>query len=454
MSERGAADALVDRVLREALSVPVGADANAVDLALDAGASALTAAPDGLQATSRALLRAAGDSLALRWSSGWYPADVVRLVRRELPADRVRLITDLIADEARRHPAERLPARWVAQLGELAATVWWDGGQGGYLEAFARRERSSRFDTARCALDVLRCIGRLPPLTPIGPPPGGGARPGGARGGDWVRDGAGRFVRGSVPGSVRDGAGRAGERSRPAEPRLLERVRALLAKAESTEYPEEAEALSAKAQQLMARYSIDEALLAADDWARRGAADAAGGDGAGPDACRIGVEGPYESAKALLLGAVAEANRCHAVWSAEFGFSTVVGYEADLELVELLHTSLLVQATTAMRRAGDRHHAKGRSRRTRDFRESFLIAYAGRIRERLLTATRQAETAAQQDAAQARTVDPLPVLAARGVSVGEATGRMFPQTVTHRLKGRDSHGWASGIAAADEAALG
>jgi hypothetical protein len=45
--------------------------------------------------------------------------------------------------------------------------------------------------------------------------------------------------------------------------RMLDRVRALLAKAESTEFPKEAEALSARAQELMARHRIDRALLAA-----------------------------------------------------------------------------------------------------------------------------------------------------------------------------------------------
>ncbi|WP_315971618.1 DUF2786 domain-containing protein, partial [Streptomyces buecherae] len=431
VGEREETGALVERVLREVLSVPAGADADAVDLALDAGASALAAAPGGAPAVSRALLRAARASLARCWGSGWYPADVVRLLRRERPADRAGLALDLIADDARRHPPAELPERWSAQLRALEARVWWDGGAAGYLDALAGRERASRFEVVRRALDVLRFVGQLPPLTPIGPPPGPYA---GARGGPRPTGGA----------PARDAR-------RGADPRFLERVRALLAKAESTEFPEEAEALTAKAQQLMARHSIDEALLAAPDPARPGGPGALDDDG--PRACRIGVEGPYESAKALLLDAVAEANRCQAVWSAEFAFSTVVGYPADLELVELLHTSLLVQATTAMRRAGDRHHAGGRARRTRDFRESFLIAYAGRIRERLAGAARQAEREAAHEAARERTADPLPVLAAREVSVGDAAERMFPQTVSHRLRGRDAHGWASGLAAADEARL-
>ncbi|MFE6776383.1 DUF2786 domain-containing protein [Streptomyces sp. NPDC057702] len=433
MRERADTGALVERVLRETLGVPAGAGEEAVDLALDAGASALAAAPGGWPATSRALLRAARAMLAQRWASGWDPADLVRLARRERPADRVRLTLDLIADDARRRPPAELPERWSAQLAALQARVWWQGGAAGYLEAHAQRERVGRFEAARCALDALRFVGRLPPLPPVGPPPGPHAGPGG-----------GPRAAGAADRATHPGPGRR------VDPRFLERVRALLAKAESTEFPEEAEALSAKAQQLMARHSIDEALLAAGDPA------GPGGPGAAPDgprACRIGVEGPYESAKALLLDAVAEANRCHAVWSAEFAFSTVVGYAADLELVELLHTSLLVQGTTAMHRAGDRHHAGGRARRTRDFRESFLIAYAGRVRERLATAARLAEREATDEAARTSAADPLPVLAARDVSVGETAERMFPRTVAHRLRGRDAHGWASGLAAADEARL-
>src|SRR5690606_19631507 len=99
-------------------------------------------------------------------------------------------------------------------------------------------------------------------------------------------------------------------------------IRALLAKAEATGFPEEAEALSAKAQELMARHSVDAALLAA------GAPVAQT-----PTACRIGVEPPYEQAKAVLLDAVASANRCRAVWNEALGFSTVVGFAPDLEAV-------------------------------------------------------------------------------------------------------------------------
>ena len=258
--------------------------------------------------------------------------------------------------------------------------------QGAGPARFAQDERLDRFSAATALVELLCLYGGLPRIAAPAAP--GAAAP--ARGGSKV----------------------------------LARIRALLAKAESTGFPDEAEALSAKAQQLMARHSIDEALLSAD------------GAGGGPGFRRIGVDRPYESARALLLDAVASANRCEAVWSADFGFSTVVGHEPDLDAVELLYTSLLVQADRALHR--------GPSRR-RDFRESFLIAYAARIRERLAAATAD-EVSARDDAAAL-----LPALAARDLAVRDATRRLFPATTTSRLKGRDAEGWQHGESAADRA---
>ncbi|MEV5136834.1 DUF2786 domain-containing protein [Streptomyces syringium] len=385
-----------------------------LDDALYAAASALSAAPAGWEAVSRSVLRVAGTTVRRAWEYGWQPADVLRLVRRELTPAEVRFAVDAIAAEARRYAPDTLGARWAAQLADADARVWWETDDA-FLEGFAGRERLSRFETTACALGALRLIGTLPKIGAAGPLPGA------AHGTGTAHETA---------------AGRAEARTGAIAPRMLARIRALLAKAESTEFAEEAEALSAKAQELMARHSIDEALVAAHSTEPVD----------GPTACRIGVEGPYESAKALLLDAVAAANHCRAVWSSDYDFSTVVGFEADLELVELMYTSLLVQATTAMRRAGDAHHA--RSRRTRDFRQSFLIAYAARIRDRLSDAARDVAAEAEQEDREV-----LPVLAAREVAVGETAERLFPTTTAHRLKGRDAEGWARGEEAADAAVL-
>ncbi|GHK04416.1 hypothetical protein SY2F82_62130 [Streptomyces sp. Y2F8-2] len=363
----------VDRALRAALY-----DDN--DAALDTGASLL--APD--PAADGELARRGQEFVAAAWRRGWQPADVVRVVRRRLEEVHVRLVSQLILDEAGQRPAPT--PRWAAQLQELGEP---DGGS---------RRGPDRFSHATAVLELYRLLLRLPALEPLDEP-----RPSAA--------------------------------PRQPESRMLTRIRALLAKAEATGYPEEAEALSAKAQELMARHSIDEALLAA----RTHTGDT-------PGACRIGVDPPYETAKAVLLDAVAAANRCRAVWHDALGFSTVVGFEPDLEAVELLYTSLLVQATAAMTKA-EAAQRKGGRKRTKTFRQSFLAAYAHRIGDRLRAAAEEAEGQVTGGEGEL-----LPVLAARDVAVTDRMEEMFPDTVTTRLRGvSDATGWEQGAAAADRA---
>ncbi len=165
---------------------------------------------------------------------------------------------------------------------------------------------------------------------------------------------------------------------------------------------------------------------------------------------RLAIDNPYEAPKAVLLDVVAVANRCRMVWHRQLGFSTVFGFAADLGAVELLFTSLLVQATTAMLRAGARRDALGRSR-TRSFRQAFLAAYAQRIGERLRAT---ADEATAHAAAESTGKDLLPVLAARDVAVDQAVGAMFPELEQRTIaRSYDSEGWYSGRAAADAARL-
>ncbi|MFJ9415905.1 DUF2786 domain-containing protein [Streptomyces sp. NPDC101227] len=417
-------------------SVRYATDGAAAEDAIEAGASMLAAAAVGREAVSAALITAAATAVAQCWAGGWQPADLERFLRREAAgghrpaaaggATLATLIVDAIAADAARNPAARTPrgTRWADQLRRLGAEVWW-GSDDGYLDALAGRRRTTGFETAYDVLAALRALARVPRITPLPAP---------------------------APATKARGA---------AASRALGRIRGLLAKAEATNFAQEAEALSAKAQELMARHSIDEALLAG----AAGADGSRGGQPGGPSAIRIGIEGPYEQAKALLLDAVAAANRCQAVWAADIGFSTLVGFESDLEASELLYTSLLLQATAAMHREanalpkalqeqGGAPAGRGRSRRTRDFRQTFLVAYADRIRGRLTEATAAATaavTAESPDAAPGL----LPVLAARELAVEETTGALFPDTAPVRLRGvRDAEGWHAGRAAADRARLG
>ncbi|MGW5760352.1 DUF2786 domain-containing protein [Streptomyces tendae] len=377
----------VDRAFETALY-------DTADDALDTAASLLAADP----AADAELGRRGEEFVATAWRRGWQPADLVRIVRRELDDVHVRLVAALIRAQAP-HDRARGP-RWAAQLDDLP-----DAGT-------TAPPRTDRFSHATAVLELYRLLLRLPALEPL---EAGAA--------------------GEVP--------RRGRENRP-ESRALARIRALLAKAEATGYPEEAEALSAKAQELMARHSVDGALLAAQAQGSATSPDV-------PGACRIGVEPPYEQAKAVLLNAVADANHCRAVWNEPFGFSTVVGFEADLEAVELLYTSLLVQAEAAMTKAEAGQRAGGR-KRTKTFRQSFLAAYAHRAGTRLRAAAEAATEAATTGAADANL---LPVLASREVAVTDRVERMFPQTTTTRLRGTaDAAGWTEGTRAADAARVG
>ncbi|TMR00690.1 DUF2786 domain-containing protein [Actinomadura soli] len=302
--------------------------------------------------------------------------------------------------------------RWREQLALLGAEAWWEDDDE-HPGAWCEREGVDHAAYVAAALELVHLLEYLPRLPRMGPPPGTSSAA-------------------DAPGRPTPSASAA---SREVGQRTLGRVRALLAKAESTEFPEEAEALSARAQELMARHSIDHALLAAET-----------GDTGGPAGRRIPVDNPYDAPKAVLLTVVAEANRCRAVWHRELGFATVLGFPADLAAVEMLFTSLLVQATAAMVHAGPRRDARGRSR-TRSFRHAFLNAYAARIGERL-------REAANRAAAGAGGKDLLPVLAARDRAVDHAVDTMFPNLAKGRAGSVSNYeGWVAGRAAADLATL-
>ncbi|MEV0667589.1 DUF2786 domain-containing protein [Actinomadura luteofluorescens] len=370
------------------------------------------------------------------WQRGWQPADLVRFTTRRHTARHARLSTDAIADEMRTYSPGTVDDRWHEQLAALQAEVWWPE-DGSHPSHWCRREGVERATYVTCAIELVHLLETLPKLSPIIPPPGTG-KPSGENGD--TSEGTSRPGR-DASGSTRARSGAQGEtgvgggRRPEADQRILGRVRALLAKAESTEFPEEAEALSARAQELMAWHSIDQALLAAET-----------GDVGGPDGRRIAVDSPYDAPKAVLLTVVAEANHCRAIWHRELGFSTVLGFPADLAAVEILFTSLLVQATSAMVHAGPRRDARGRSR-TRSFRHAFLNAYAVRIGERL-------RGAADRAAAGAGGKDLLPVLAARDQAVDQAVDTMFPNLAKGRAGSVSNYeGWVAGRAAADLASL-
>src|SRR4051794_37528109 len=193
------------------------------------GLDALTVAPAAV--VDAALDEALHQAFGRLFRGGWQPAELHRVIaRRGNPHQ-----GDIVAAEAvRAAAAEPTDPRWRAQAAELPASG-------------RRADRVTRLDARLGLLAELRA---LPPIEVLMPPPGTAPATPGGHG--------------------------------TADTRVLDRVRALLAKAESTDFPAEAEAFSAKAQELIARHSIEEALTARDR------AEVV------PFARRIGVDHPYE----------------------------------------------------------------------------------------------------------------------------------------------------------------
>lgn len=350
-----------------------------------------------------ALTRALQEEISEVWHKGWQPADLACAATRSIGSHAQNLLTDMTAAQMREYARATVDETWEQQMAVLGAAVWWERDEL-YFDAFAGMRSLSRLETVQCAIDALHFLIALPRLPELCPPPGEARR------------------------------GSLANRRSDADARTLERVRALLAKAEATNYPEEAETYTAKAQELMTRHSIDYAMLGAPK-----------ADKQEPTGRRIAVDNPYEAPKAILLGVTATANRCHAVWTRAFGFSTVVGFATDVAATELLFTSLLLQATAALRAAGS-----PKDGRTTSFRRSFLTAYANRIGQRLNKANQDAIDNATNDYGG----NLLPVLASRADEVKEAVDQMFPAVSFHAVSApTNRQGWIAGLAAADRAKL-
>ncbi|HYN29152.1 MAG TPA: DUF2786 domain-containing protein [Dermatophilaceae bacterium] len=382
--------------------------------------------PAGRRAVTARLVALLTDCVAMAWERGWQPADLHRIVGRHHDDVAQLVVGDAMAHQLGRFAEGTVAQRWPAQLREVGATRWWA------RDADPVTARVTQGDlglerVVPAALEVISLLADLPTLERLDPLPG-----------------RARAEAQGAPGA-RGGAG-------PVDERILSRVRALLAKAESTPYEAEADTFTAGAQALMARHSIDAAMLAAG--ARRPSDR--------PGARRIGIDRPYEAPKVLLLDVVATANRCRTVWSKGLGFVTVVGFEPDIAAAETIFTSLLVQATRAVAGEGRRVTRHGQSR-TRAFRQSFLTAYAHRIGDRLREVTEHETEAAaertapaQAEAGTARANGVLVrVLAERATEVDARVAQLFPRLVDKPLGSMtpDMEGWSAGTIAADRATL-
>ncbi|MFE3291685.1 DUF2786 domain-containing protein [Rhodococcus sp. NPDC059234] len=335
-------------------------------------------------------------ALAAAYERGWQPADLVHVAARSLDAATVRNAAGAVLHEAHVSGAwSRAPRGWLDQLRTIADTHPAVNGRSG-------------IDATQCG-SLTFLWRRLPRWHVLCPPPS-----------SWPTHRADDPLDGTTN----------------ADPKVLNKIRGLLAKAESTEYTEEAETLTAKAQELMTRYAIGTALLEA----------AAPGSRVVVHSKRIHLDNPYVKQKALLLTSIGDANQVQTAFTAQLGIATVVGSPVDLEQVEMLFTSLLVQANRAMRTAGET------GSRSAPFRKAFLFGFAVRIGQRL-TEAGKAATAEAVVESEVEYRDLLPILANRAEAVRAEVARLFGPMREMTCSAADALGWHAGRSAADEATL-
>jgi hypothetical protein len=227
------------------------------------------------------------------------------------------------------------------------------------------------------------------------------------------------------------------------------KIRKLLAKAEDDACtPAEAELCTAKAAELIAKYGIDQALLADIE----------------PGTDRVGdriivMDAPYALDKAGLLSAIAVALRCRAVQRVRYpGLQKQIsihlfGFGADLDRVELLYTSLLVQAAHALAVEKVPYYDNAAAYR-RSWYRGFAVAVGRRLRAAEQRAE-QAAAAARPAAAEGTAGRSVAlVLADRSAAVQHAVDAAYPKLGKARARTLSGGGLDHGHAAGRKADLG
>jgi len=235
---------------------------------------------------------------------------------------------------------------------------------------------------------------------------------------------------------------------------LLARVRKLLVKAEADGVtPAEAQALTAKAAELMAKYGIDRALLAAV----RPETDR-------PGDRIIDIANPWARVQAHLLCGLAAALRCQCVIlprsagpapalrahprSGPGSRIHVFGFASDIERTDVLYTSLLLQMWQGLSAA----EPPAWSRSPRAWRRSWLLGFATAVVARVRAAEQRAAQRAA-DAPAGSGPSAALVLADRTEIIERTLRQAYPVTRTARVT-YSGTGYGTGYAQGQRADIG
>jgi len=223
---------------------------------------------------------------------------------------------------------------------------------------------------------------------------------------------------------------------------VLDRVRKLLAKAEDDGVtPQEAEALTAKAADLMARYGIDRARLGALHPETDRPADRV-----------FNLDNPWAAIKAHLLAGLASALRCQSilVTRPQPGSRVhVFGYASDLERTDILFTSLLVQMARGL--AAQPVPAAGGGAKA--WRRSWMLGYTTAVVARVRAAEENAVAEAESSPGPSAGPSTALVLADRALTIRRQAEQAYPRTRRTRLT-YTGNGYQSGYREGQKADIG
>ncbi|MER7111225.1 DUF2786 domain-containing protein [Streptomyces sp. NPDC000229] len=224
----------------------------------------------------------------------------------------------------------------------------------------------------------------------------------------------------------------------------LAKVRSILAKAEDpAATPEEAQAYFAKAADLMAKYGIERAMLAET----RPESDKLGSR-------TIDVKGSYILDNANLLMSIADAIGARSVRWRRYDRLTgryyqhvkIYGHASTLDRVEMLYTSLLLQAHNGMK-----HGRPQPGESTTAYRKSWLSGFRIAVARRLETT--ESRAAAEAEALPGGRSAEL-VLVDRAEAVLSLFKREHPKIRTAPVRRLTGSGWTEGVEAGKRADLG
>lgn len=215
----------------------------------------------------------------------------------------------------------------------------------------------------------------------------------------------------------------------------LAQIKSCFTLAEDPGAPEgEREAAMTRAIKMLAKYGIERAQLEALN----------------PEKVRetvmrtISTDGTYSYERSVFLGALVKVLHCDSYATtrgSRYVSSTIFGAPDDIERVELLYNSLVLQAFTGMRKAVNFSYTS-----TRRFRANWLIGFFARVIDRI----EKIEEGATSEAGTGTAI----VLADRSARAKHALAQESPNLKESRPRQRGGPGTYDGMEAGDRADLG